>query len=210
MGQVTLKTAIADPDNLIEEIGVKAGSDLTIANDADKTLNLENGAWDDSMVPPTVFRTGGTSLTLAELTDGIYAHRFDVGDTIHFDVQFPHRMKINTIISPHVHLVNKTAITGAALPSFTFKYTWANINSAFPATDSDTIEPVFTDAAALSHKLAAFEDITPAEGQGNISSILIGTLTRNNLGYTDGNIFLLGFDIHFQADTFGSRQEFVK
>ena len=207
---VQIKDALKNALNEIDEITAGSGSDMTVTTDADKTLNLTNGAWDDSMVPPTVFRTGGTSLALAELEDGIYAHRFDVGDVIHFNVQFPHRMKINTVISPHIHLVNKAAIVGAAVPVFTLKYTWANIGTAFPTAYDSPAEPIFTDAAALTHVLGSFTDIEPVAGQGGISSILIGSLTRENSGYVTSNIFLLGFDIHYQSDTFGSRLEFSK
>ena len=167
--------------------------------------------WLDSMVPPTVFRTGGTSLALAELVSGIYAHRFDHGDAIHFDLQFNHGMKVGTKIYPHIHLVNKAAIVGAADVTFTLSYSWANVNQSFPAVlqQADKVKS-FADADALSHKVLVFDAITPTDVQGGISSILIATLTRENKGYATANIFLLGFDIHYEVDTLGSREEFVK
>jgi len=166
--------------------------------------------FNDSQVPPTVFRTGGTSLVLAELTTGIYAHRFDHSDVIHFNVQFPHSMKLNSTIKPHIHLVNKAAIVGAASITFTFTWTWANINSSFPATNDSTKIISFADAPALTHKLLSFDAITPVTGQGGLSSILIGLLTRVQTGYETANIFHMGFDIHYEIDTLGSRQEFIK
>jgi hypothetical protein len=167
--------------------------------------------WLDSMVPPTVYRTGGTSLVLAELVSGIYAHRFDHSDAIHFDLQFNHGMKVGTKIYPHIHLVNKAAIVGAANVTFTLTYSWANIGEAFPAVQTQASKVVsFADAAGLSHKVLTFDAITPTAVQGGISSILIGVLTRENAGYATANIFHLGFDIHYEVDTLGSRGEFIK
>jgi len=181
--------------------------------EADGTLrSLGNStAWLDSMVPPTVFRIGGTALALAELTSGIYAHRFDVTDVIHFNIQFNHNMMVDTTIYPHIHLVNKEAITGAANVTFTLAYTWANIGTNFPAVESDPDRIVdMADAGALSHTVGSFAGIAPTLVQGGISSVLVGSLTRVDAGYTTANIFLLGFDIHYQVDTLGSREEFVK
>jgi hypothetical protein len=167
--------------------------------------------WLDSMVPPTVFRTGGTSLTLAELLSGIYAHRFDVTDAIHFNLQFNHGMLVNSAVYPHIHLVNKNAIVGAADVTFTFTYSWANLSTSFPAVESQVEVVVsYADTAALTHKVLVFDPITPVAGQGGISSIMIGMLTRVNTGYTTNNIFHLGFDVHYQVDTIGSRQEYIK
>jgi len=180
---------------------------------SDGTMKAMGNAttFDDSMVPPTVFRTGGTALTLAELVSGIYMHRFDTTDEIQFSVQFPHTMKVNSVIYPHIHLINKDAITGAANVTFSFVWTWANIGSSFPAVTSDNnVVTSFADADALSHKVKAFAAITPTTGQGNISSILIGKLTRENTGYTANNIFLGGFDIHIEVDTLGSALEYTK
>jgi hypothetical protein len=183
--------------------------------EADGTFKAVGDAtvYNDSQVPPTVFRTGGTALLLAELVSGIYAHRFDTGgspDMIHFNVQFPHSMKLNSTIYPHLHVVNKDAIVGAANVSFTLTYTWANINGTFPAVKEDTKVVSFADAEALTHKLLSFDPIVPVAGQGGLSSILIGTLTRVNTGYTTANIFHMGFDIHYEVDALGSREEFVK
>jgi hypothetical protein len=141
----------------------------------------------------------------------VYAHRFDVTDTIHFDLQFNHNMKTNSVLYPHIHLVNKDAIVGAANVTFTLTYSWANIDTAFPGVLSQSNVVVsFADTNALTHKILEFAPITPVAGQGGISSIFIGLLTRVNTGYTSNNIFHLGFDIHYEADTIGSRQEYIK
>lgn len=194
--------------------GIKSFGDSTNNSqfEADGTLKFNGAAtvFDDSQVPPHVFRTGGTSLVLAEFISGIYLHRFDVTDVIHFTVQFSHRMKLNSVIYPHIHLANKDTIVGEARPQFTLTWTWANYVSTFPAVTPDTKDFNCDGLAAFTHKYFAFSAITPIAEQGGISSILIGSLARVNTGYTTANLFLLGFDIHFEIDTAGSRQEQIK
>jgi hypothetical protein len=213
MGFIQLTDALNGLTTFRVPGGKMGGVDDHSEFESDGTMKMvgDGTVWLDSMVPPTVFRTGGTALTLAELVGGVYAHRFDVTDVIHFDLQFNHGIKLNSKIYPHVHLVNKDAIVGAANVTFTLNWTWANIESSFPAVTPDSNVVVsYADADALTHKVLTFDEITPVAGQGGISSILVGSLTRVNTGYTTNNIFLLGFDIHYENDTIGSREEFVK
>jgi len=167
--------------------------------------NIYPTSWQDTMVPPTQFTTGGTALIWDEIADGIYGYRFDVGDKIHFNTQFPHSMKVNSIVKPHMHLLNKLAIVGAGIAYFEYRWKWANMNTQYGSTTTDTNRPAdFTDAGALKHYRCELSDMTPTTGQGNISSIVLGSIERLNTGYVANNIFLLGFDIHFEADTIGS------
>ena len=201
----------------VEEItatDIKFGDDTNYSKfDADGTLRMYGTAtvFDDSMVPATVFRTGGTALAFVELVDGIFAHRMDVNDVIHFMVQFPHRMKIDSTIFPHIHIINQAAIVGAANVTFTLRYTWANINASFPAVTPDAnVILDLADADALTHSVKSFAAIVPVAGQGGFSSILVGSLERVNSGYTANNIFLGGFDIHYEVDSLGTKEEYVK
>ncbi len=187
-----------------------AASDITLVTGADKTLVFDTVTWDDSMVSPTSFRSGGTALTFDLLTASIYTHRFDVNDEIHIAVQFPHSIKVNTIISPHIHIINKNAIGASNYNvAFDFKWTWANIGSAYPAEQQQlNVKQSFQNASALTHKMLVFNDITPVAGQGNISSIFLAMLKRvaaDSEPYNTADIYSLGFDVHFQKDTVGSR-----
>lgn len=216
-GAELLKTDQTTPQTTLGTLTFPQSKFGTSANytefEADGTLRSVGDATTflDSMVPPTVYRTGGTSLTLAELVSGIYAHRFDTTDQIHFSIQFNHGIQVGTTIYPHVHLVNKDAIVGAADVTFSLSYSWANRATSFPAVATPANKVVsYADKAGLYHTTLDFDPIVPIAGQGNISSILIGALTRVNTGYTTNNIFLLGFDCHYATDTMGSRTEWTK
>jgi hypothetical protein len=185
--------------------------DLSVITGTDKTLVLDTPVWDDSMVAPTAFRGGATALTFDLLTTSIYGHRWDVNDEVHIWIQFPHSIKTNTIVSPHIHIINKNAIGNTNYNvAFNFYWTWANINSSFPAEQSElNVKQSFQNIGALTHKMLVFGDITPTTGQGGISSLFLGMFKRvaaDSQPYNTNDIFCGGIDIHFQKDTQGSRQ----
>lgn len=185
--------------------------------EADGTMLMSGDAtvWDDSMVSPTAFRSGATALTFDLLTATIYTHRFDVGDEIHIVCQLPHSMKLNTVIKPHIHIINKNAIGNTNYNvAYDIHYTWANIGSIMPAELSElNVKQSFQNIAALTHKKPSFTDIVPTAVQGGISSIFMAKITRvvaNASPYNTADIYTLGFDIHFEKDTLGSRTPSAK
>lgn len=178
----------------------------------DGTLVFSGNAtvWDDSMVPPAYFRTGLASLSFDVLTGGLYAYRFDLNDEPQMMIQFPHGMKENTIIKPHIHIINKNAIGVENYNiAFDIEYTWASPGQVFPSTN--TISGVtfsLSGASAMKHNKLSFADITPTAVQGGISSILIVRLKRVSAAlnaYDTNDIFVAGFDVHVEKDTVGSR-----
>lgn len=167
--------------------------------------------WDDSMVPAANMRTGVSSLTFDNLTANLMAYRFDINDIAYMAVQMPHSLKVGSEIKPHLHLVNKNSIgaTGYNV-AFNWRYIWANIGSAFGAEQVESnVKCSFQNAAALTHKILALPDITPSASQGGISSILVCSLERvaaDAEPYNTNDVFTLGFDIHFERDSGGSRE----
>jgi hypothetical protein len=130
-------------------------------------------------------------------------------ERVYFTVQFPHAYKEGTNIQPHVHWVGEDNTAGNVVWKLT--YSWANMLGVFPAETSIII------AAANSlttdyHNYAALPEISGVSKE--ISSILLCSLRRNSSNaldtYTGKNAYLLEFDIHFQQDTPGSKQELSK
>jgi hypothetical protein len=180
--------------------------------EADGTMVMSGDAttWDDSMVAPTAFRSGGTALTFDLLTATVYTHRWDVGDEIHVVCQLPHALKAGSSIIPHVHIVNKNAIGNTNYNvAFDIHYTWANIGSVLPAELNElNVKQSFQNVAALTHKMLSFTPLVPTGVQGGISSIFLAKITRvaaSSQAYNTADIYTLGFDIHFEKDTLGSR-----
>lgn len=185
--------------------------------EADGTLVAYGAAttFDDSQSAVNFMRVGGTPLTLDVLAGGIYQYRFDLTDEIHSQIQLNHRYKVGTDIDLHIHLVNKAAVGSTAYNvGIEVEYMWGGLDGVFgtPAT-LPTVNCSFKDAAALTHKVFELASLTPATGQGTISSYLLMRIKRV-AGTTESlegnNIFLLGVDVHVEQDTLGSRQEYVK
>ncbi len=199
-------------------------NDLTIACGTDKTVVLDSGVWNDIQTSAANMRTGGTAMTF-DILSGVgatanYQYRFDTLDEVYCTVQFPHGMKVNSVIHPHLHIINRTALTGvASTVYFTMYYAWVDINTNAAATagviDYASVagNKNLQNLGQFYHGIVDFGTITPGAGQGNISSMLLVKLVRNNAGtnvYSGNEIFTLGFDVHYEIDTIGSRQEFIK
>ena len=207
----------------IHRIG-NASDNITFEYDGFPVLNGVTTAWNDMQVSSSAMRTGGTALTFDVLSGAgataNYQYRFDTTDEVYMTIQFSHQMKVNSIISPHLHIVNRTNLTGVASTIyFTMSYAWGNINSNYASTagvinfTSITASKDLRNLGQFYHTIVDFGQITPLVNQGNISSILLVKLVRNNTGtnvYSGNEIFTLGFDIHYEIDTIGSRQEFIK
>jgi len=182
------------------------------------TLHGRQYWWDDSMSSAGLFTTGVSSLTFDTLAGGVKQYRFDNNDEVHIPaVQFSHGLLQNTVISPHLHIINKasTIVSPQTVMNiaFEFEYGWVNINASMAAMVSETKTFDVGGLAALTHKVIEFSDITPLASQGMISSCFIARLKRVAAvsdAYNTANIFTFGFDLHFQKDNLGSRQEYIK
>jgi hypothetical protein len=166
-------------------------------------------AWDDSQASAGLFTTGLTSLTLDTLVGGIKQYRFDVNDEVHIPaIQFSHGMMINSVLHPHIHLINKVAI-GASPQNikFEFEWAWVNINGKILASANDPQTFDVGGLDALTHSMWLFSNITPVADQGGISSLFMCRIKRvsaDSNAYDTANIFTGGFDVHFVKDTVGS------
>jgi len=191
--------------------------DLDITCGTEKTLELQTGVWEDLRVSVNSvkrlgfsdpgwlkFKANGAGST------GTYTLAFSptIDEEVYFTVQLPHSFKQGTTVRPHVHWAPPDANTGGI--TWGLEYTWVNINGTFGNTTITTANDS-TDGVAFKHHLAPF---TPLSGVGkNISSMLVCRLFRDVSDVNDtyaSDIYLLEFDIHFQINTMGSRQETVK
>lgn len=172
-------------------------------------------AWDDSMVAVGSFKNVGSAFTLDTLEDTIKAYRWDLNDeTFITGIQFSHSMEIDTVISPHLHLVCKNA-PGASPQNirFEFEWDWCDIGDEYGGSTTQDITLDIGGYPALRHFIFEFTDITPAANQGGISSIMIARVKRIAAAanpYNTNDIFVLGMDVHFQKDSVGSTQEYIK
>lgn len=149
----------------------------------------------------------------------LYAFPSDRNTEVHFTAQFPHGYKEGTNIRPHVHVVFPTAPSGSGNVVSGLQYTWFGaINDTVPLTQS--IEVVGGSGLSNQNYYVHIFDLGNTNGDQQIdgagmgiSSQFVGRLYRQGLDPRDtydDDVFLVQFDIHYQADSDGSRQEFIK
>jgi hypothetical protein len=187
--------------------------------EVDGTLKFTGDAitWDDARVPLSAVRVGATQVpAFSQVANdgaasvGIYAFIFPDNDLkqVFFALQLPHSYKLGSTLHPHVHWMPQTTNTGTV--NWQLEYSIASIDGTIGNTTTVSLKDD-GDGTVNKHQLAAGADIT-GTGLG-LSSMLLGRLFRDGgVGDDDfvGDAALLEFDVHFEQDTVGSRQETIK
>jgi len=191
-----------------------SADDITVPVQSGKTLLLENVVWDDLQINVSTIRTPAASAPTWTSYKGSEVLTFSKSATnvIYFNAQLPHRYKQGTDIEFHIHVAFPDNSAGNSIWYFT--YSWANVNSEFPAeSNSGNItfaSPTTTDRHALKSLIATIDGHTVSK---NISSIILCSLSRlggDGSDNYDNVIYLVGADFHYQIDTIGSRTETAK
>lgn len=185
-------------------VKIEKGGEISLLGDAT--------VWNDSMIPATSFRTGGTGLTFAQFIGNIWMHRFDIGDIFYVQIQLPHGLKENTIIYPHLHLAVNSAIGATSYNvEVTTEQSWVNVGYPFPSPTvvSSGLLHSFQNMPQYQHDIMSLSSITPTTNQGGISSYVIYKVERVTPSVQALNpatsLFVLGMDIHYECDTIGSK-----
>lgn len=193
--------------------------ELTFGNEVDKTvveldgtIRFEGDAtvWDDLRFPATQLRVNPATLK-PDFDFTEVGFLFDSGstETLYIIAQIPHSWKVGSSIYPHIHWMPTNTDTGNVL--WRMEYKWINIGAdgsgAF--TSIDTLDAA--DGTSYKHQIA---DLPAIDGTGKtISSILSIKLSRIGGDASDtynADALLKEFDIHYEIDTIGSREEYVK
>ena len=204
--------------------GLVVESDGTVRYDGSATV------FEDMMVYPDATGKGGskapvwggvsaTAFKKNGGSQGVFLWMFSASteQEVYFCLQLPHSYKVGTPLYPHVHW---TTVTGTPNNSSSkvvwgLEYALAPIGGTYPASTSiitnNQIIPSITPSGTSQHLITSFDTI-PRTGL-NISTILVMRLYRAAASSEDtfGNeAGFLGFDIHYEKDTDGSRTEFTK
>lgn len=170
---------------------------------------LLNPQWTDLMVPDTLLRPGGTAPTLTTFKGGTRMNAYGEGEESLCTVQIPHGWLPESSIYPHLHVSFPNANAGNYV--WGFEYTLADVDTVFPDTNTIETPQAAAPGVAYNHTLALFPGISMA-GIKDLSPMITFRLFRKAgiAGAYGSDIFLLEFDFHYQLDTLGSRQEYVK
>jgi hypothetical protein len=233
------KIWIRSDDEIIELINMSStgsiiGSTVSYTKfDTDGTMEAVGNAttWEDLRIEPSVRGTGANNPSFEKWlyygsSRGCYLYSFDDANAgsekeVFFTMQMPHAWA-GTNLSIHVHWIGAVDDTNAT-PAWALEYSWADIGAVFPSTDT-----VYTDGinhtgggtdsnvTAFKHYISEFDDITPTTSQDGISSILVGRLYRfssdisDTYNATGAKCGLLYIDAHYEVNTLGSREEYMK
>lgn len=141
-----------------------------------------------------------------------YARNFvhTQADEVQFDIEIPHNWKKGGLLYPHVHF--SPWITGSGTSKFNLEYYWTNIDNSFPAsTSAYSMTKTWGTDQQWYHLVAS--GVTPMTSSGmEMSSILKCRLYRDNSidGNFPGKVTILYFDLHYEIDSLGSREEYNK
>jgi hypothetical protein len=163
--------------------------------------------WDDLKAPVTAIRQGNTTKPDFDVTNiGLLFPQNDATEIAYIIMQFPHNRKNGTSIRPHIHFIQDAATD----PVFKMDYRWYKNGDAVPAsfTTATASSFAFTYTSGSILQIVSFPEIDGASID-SVSSIFECKLYRDDNVVT-GDVLVKEFDIHYQIDQLGSRDEFVK
>lgn len=192
---------------LADALNNSANISKSIKTSAATPIEFTDSVWTDLRMPFTQAKQGNTSLPNFDYTNiGLLFPNNDPDEIVYMIAQFPHGRKLGAAVKPHIHW-QQSAATAVV---WKMEYKWVNNGGLVPAAftlltaDSNS----FTWESGNLAQISPFGEITPTEGDG-VSSYMLIKLYRDD-ATTAGDVLAFEFDIHYQIDTIGSKDEFVK
>lgn len=201
---------------------IKLNTNLWIEPDGTMVADGAATTWDDLTVYPDVTSKGRSQGPIPEVfknngsSQGVFLWWFEtnVEREVYFQIQMPHSYKVGTTLYPHVHWTTKTGTPTTTNVVWRLEYTIMKAGGNFGSTLTTTTSTVVTETAPSGvgqHLITSLGEISGNEI--GISTFIVCRLYRNGLDTNDTfteSAGLLGFDIHYEKDTQGSRNQFTK
>ena len=197
----------------MSKIGLINGGVIVQGNDNIFPYEQLDTTWNDLRFPVSGLATGPTKQpTLAMWndngsgSDGIFLRSFANDEHMFLAGQMSHEWKSGTIIFPHFHIMASDANVGDI--NFGIEYSWININDT-----ADVNTTIITGETSVNNeenvnKILALPEIV---GTGKtLSSQFVARIFRSATDTYASEVWLMEFDLHFEIDTTGSRQAFIK
>ena len=174
--------------------------------------------WDDWMFPAIIVNLPaiadpryGKWLDDGAGSAGIWGWFFDVNEVAPLvSQQLPHRAaQLGAAMQPHVHFGWVTAPSVGDTVTWDVEYVLASRNAQFAATTSH-LTGTYTATAADVVRRHATCDLSPTISVPANAISAIAHVTVKRAGTHAHEVFLGGFDIHFQSDSLGSDTAAVK
>lgn len=197
---------------MLSDVSIGDGSDGDVLIWNDNSHRWENSdelslpRWDDLFFPFSQSKLGTNLKPDYDYNNnGLLFPRNDTSEYVLITVQMPHEWKEGSDIEPHIHYIQNQNLQ----PVFNLEYRWTNIGDVESGSWT-TISLNVNNLPYTSGNLHQVLSGASISGAGKtISSILDIKLYRNDNVYV-GDLLAKQFDIHYQKDSFGSRQEYIK
>jgi hypothetical protein len=205
------------------------GGHTSIEPDGTVVFKGRATVWDDLMVYPDATGRGGSKApvwggadadpfkTNGSGSQGVFLWMFSSSteQEVYFTIQIPHSYKVGSAIYPHVHWTTASGTPSGTNVVWGLEYTVKAIGGNFTNTSiiyaTSIIGAVGTPTGTGQHLINSFSSM---DGTGlGISTVLVCRLFRATGHANDtfsNEVGLLGFDVHYEKDTEGSRNEFSK
>ena len=170
-------------------------------------FRMDDAQWDDLRFPATTVRQGSTLKPDFDTTDvGLLFPQNDPLEIAYIIGQMPHEWKLESEIKPHIHYIQDEV----TVPVFKIDYRIYKNGDAPPAFTTLTTSgtPALTYTSGSIAQIMSFPAIDMT-GIDAVSAIVDVKLYRDD-NVVSGDVLVKEFDFHYQKDTFGSRQAFVK
>ena len=202
-GSITVPTGIDEATQMIAHFSDSNTNEATLGSGYDMTLNNVD------FVEGLIGITNGSFGVLAEAWEP-NKHTAKFGS-----MQMRHKKKLGTPINPHYHFSLSEAPQIGDKIYMEIEYIWANPNDAIGNT---TVEGFVIDLTtngfteAFKHYIKDFSDIDLSSENG-VSAMAWIRLSRRGDKEEDtyqGDVFLHQFDFHYEIDSLGSKDRWVK
>jgi len=176
------------------------------------TRTPDDVRWTDLRAPASSINPAGQAAGAdIDATDSSLLFASNATETAAVILQMPHEWKEGSEIRPHIHWSKTSDAAGGV--EWEYRYRVFNVGDVVPAwsdwlaADSQSSDPGATQAMVID----GFPDI---DMTGFTLSAMISVAIRRNVDATDdtyaADAKLWEFDIHYQIDSRGSAEEFVK
>lgn len=186
-------------------------------NDTDAHYEFEHEirqtdtSWEDLKAPSTAINPVGlASPPSRNSTTGLLDFAAAGTNTCAIAIQMPHSWKLESTISPHIHLWYPDANAGNSV--WKLEYQIAKIGGAFAGSYTSDTKTFAAPEVANQHQLHSFDDIamTGIDGVSAMIVILLSRLGGEAADTYAADLPLLEFDVHYQVDSLGSDEETTK
>jgi len=194
----------------INKTGAKLDQDLLEGLDCQPK---ETVVWDDLRFPAAGINPAGQvtppTIDTADPFAGTLLFSASATNSIAGQCQLPHAWKEGSSLSPHVHWCPTSTDTGNVY--WRLEYQVSDINGTFPGAYTTLNVLDAGDGITNKHQVIDFANIDMTGS--TLSCMLLWKLSRIGGDVTDtyaSTARFLEFDIHYQIDGNGSRQEYIK